>query len=89
MTVAEKKEDKKRMHRFLERLSDQSRLPSLTEFHVLTGKFTDVVHASPRADINIFGLGDELNFEMMREMPEQINSSCLFVRDSGKESALV
>ncbi len=89
VTVAQKKEDEKRLHRFLEKLSDQTRLPSMTEFYVLSGTFDDALIEAPRADINIFGLGEELNFKMMRETPLKINSSCLFIKDSGKESAIV
>jgi len=89
VTVARDKNDKKRLYRFLERLSDQTRLPSLTEFFVLTGNFEETLNSAPRADINIFGLPEELNFEMMRKTPEIMNSSCLYIKDSGKESALV
>jgi len=89
VTVAAKQEDEKRLYRFLERLSDQTRLPSLTEFHVLNGTLDQVLTKAPRADINIFGLGEELNFKMMRDIPTNINSSCLFIKDSGKESAVV
>ncbi len=89
VTVADKEEDEKRLYRFLEKLSDQTRLPSLTEFYVLSGSFEKVFDDAPRADINIFGLGAELNFDMMRETPTKINSSCLFIKDSGKESAIV
>ncbi len=89
VTVANNKNEVKRLHSFLERLSDQARLPSLTEFFVLTGSFEEVLENSPKADLNIFGLGDELNFNLIRETPLKINSSCLFVKDSGKESAVV
>ena len=89
VTVAPKNEDEKRLYRFLERLSDQTRLPSLTEFHVLVGSFDLALTTAPRADINIFGLGDVLNFSMMRETPDKTISSCLFIKDSGKESAVV
>ena len=89
VTVARVKEEEKRLNSFLERLSDQARLPSLTEFYVITGSFDEVMEKAPRADINIFGLGKDLNFKLIRETPEIINSSCLFIKDSGKESAVV
>jgi hypothetical protein len=38
--------------------------------------------------MNIFGLADDLPFKFMREAPELTRSSCLFVKDSGRESAL-
>lgn len=89
VTVAEKQDDKKKLYNFLEMLSDQTRLPSLTEFHVLTSDFKNSLSQAPRADINIFGLPEELNFKMMRETPDLTNSSCMYIKDSGQESALV
>lgn len=88
ITVANKNEDKKMMYHFLDELSEQTRLPSMTEFHVLTGSFKEVIAKAPKADVSIFGLADDLQFNFMREVTEITNSSCLFVRDSGKESAI-
>ncbi len=89
ITVGSKESDRKRLYKFLEQLSDQARLPSMTEFYVFIGDFTDTLQKAPEADINIFGLADTLFFDFMREAPELTDSSCLFIRDSGKESALV
>lgn len=89
VTVANRIEEKDYLQNFLERLSDQTRLPSMTEFHVITGTFKDALANSPRADINIFGIGKDLPFEFMREASELTKSSCLYVKDSGHESALV
>ncbi len=80
---------KRKLYHFLEFLSDQARLPSLTEFHVLLGTFDESVKNAPSADVNIFGLGGTLPFEFMRAAPELTKSSCLFIRDSGFENALV
>ncbi len=90
ITVAEDKKDVRRLHHFLENLGDQARLPSMTEFHVLTGSFKETIRSAPRGDINIFGMmQDKLPFEFMREVTKLANSSCIFVKDSGHESALV
>lgn len=88
ITVAEEKDDKYRMYKFLDELSKQTRLPSLTEFHVLTGSFREAMSSAPKGDISLFGLADDLHFSFMRDVTETTNSSCLFVRDSGKESAI-
>jgi amino acid transporter len=88
ITVAYKKEETEKMYSFLDELSKQTRLPSMTEFHVLTGNFKDTIKTAPRGDVNIFGLADDLQFSFMRDLTEMTNSSCLFVRDSGKESAI-
>ncbi|MBN2365132.1 MAG: Na-K-Cl cotransporter [Calditrichaeota bacterium] len=89
VTVASEKSDRRRLTHFLERLSDQARMPSMTNFHVLTGSFKRVLEDAPRADINIFGVGKKLSFDFIRQSTELTKSSCLFVRDSGEESALV
>ncbi|VAX28100.1 Na-K-Cl cotransporter [hydrothermal vent metagenome] len=89
VTVAENDSDKKRLHSFLYRLSDQTRLPSLSEFYVLTGSFNEALQKAPRADMNIFGVGHKFEFDFMRKTTELTKSSCLFVKDSGNVSALV
>lgn len=81
--------DKWRLYRFLENISDQARLPSLTEFLVLTGDFEENLVRAPQSDLNIFGMPENPDFSFMRESAERTKSSCLFVKDSGTENALV
>ena len=62
----------------------------MTDFYVLTGPFKQQIKSAPRADINIFGLAqDNIPYDFIREVPELTRSSCIFVKGSGKESALV
>jgi amino acid transporter len=89
VATADTEADIPRMYEFLERLSDMARLPSRTEFHVIAARFHDAIAAAPRADVNIFGLGEQLSFSFMRGATDWTSTSCLFVRDSGMESALV
>jgi hypothetical protein len=89
ISVTSKAENVKRLQYFLERLSDQVRLPSTSEFHVIEGNFEDTTKKAPKADINIFGLSDTLSFDFMRNISKSTKSSCLFIGDSGQESALV
>ncbi len=89
VTVAESDEDIGRLNRFLNRLSDQTRLPALSEFHVLVGDYKTALKNAPRADVNIMGIGDDIPFKMMRETTELTRSSCLFVKDNGNVSAIV
>lgn len=90
VTASADKKDERRLYNYLDALSSQARLPSMTEFHVLIGNFKDTLQAAPRADINIFGLAlDDLPLNFMRGVNELTGSSCIFVRDSGWESALV
>lgn len=88
VTAAPDVKNNRRMYNFLEHLSDQARMPSMTEFHVLNGEFKETTQKAPAADINIFGLAKTLQLDFIRAVPELTKSSCLFVKDSGHESAL-
>ncbi len=39
--------------------------------------------------MNVFGLGGKVNKKFMESSVKSTESACLFIRDSGKESALV
>jgi len=90
VTVGDTEEDTGRLYHFLEQLSDQARLSSLTDFYVLPGSFKEALCKAPKADINIFGLSveNEVPLDFIREVSELVKSSCVFVIDSGYESAL-
>lgn len=83
-------EEHARLYAFLQHLSDEARLPSATRFSILTGSFYDILQTAPRADINIFGLATEedIPLDFIREVPNLVKSTCIFVKDSGYESAL-
>ncbi len=90
VTATKEASEQKHLERFLQRLGDQARLPFMAEYHVLTGSFEKAMQMAPRADLNVFGLaGDQLAIKSLRTIPEKIKSSCLFIKDSGKENALV
>jgi len=89
VTATPTKQDKNRLYNFLDRLNDQARLPSLTEFHVIVSNFQDALKTAPRVDINIFGLSDHLDFRFMRNASEWTKASCLFVCDTGSANALI
>ncbi|MFC1489739.1 amino acid permease [Candidatus Latescibacterota bacterium] len=88
ITITDKPERVKHLYQFLERLGDQVRLPAMSEFHVLLGNFKDILKSAPKADLNIFGLSDNLSFDLIHSIPEDVKSSCIFVKDSGQENAL-
>lgn len=92
VTVAEDETERERLYDFLSNLSDQARLPSATEFHILVGGFQTGLANAPKADINIFGLSlinETLPLDFISMVSKQVKTSCVFVIDSGKESALV
>lgn len=70
------------------RLIEDARLPHGAESHVLQGDFRKRLADAPEADLNIFGLAREVDLSFMGLIVRRTRSSCLFVRDSGRESAL-
>jgi hypothetical protein len=72
---------------FLEKLIDLGRFPNSTAV-VGTEPFESYITTAPQADLNIFGLQPEPNFDTIRRLVDQTDSTCMFVRDSGRESAL-
>ena len=75
-------------HRFLHQLIDLGRMPRQTQAIVQVGSLDDFLSQAPQADLNIFGVQETINLTFMRHMVEATNSTCIFVRDSGNESAL-
>ena len=73
---------------YLTELVDLARLPAMTEVTVVEDSFFGALSQVPSADINFFGLPGEFKPEFIYEVIEQAGTSCLFVRDSGDESAL-
>jgi solute carrier family 12 sodium/potassium/chloride transporter 2 len=87
ITVVDSESEKANAIDFLDRLVNLARLPdTLTE--VFVGCFHEKVKEAPNADLNIFGMDDNLAFDFLQRMTAQTGSSCLFVKDSGHESIL-
>ena len=72
---------------FLEKLIDLGRFEG-AEAVVGTTSFNEYIHEAPQADLNIFGLQPDPNFNTIRDLVDKTDSTCMFVRDSGRESAL-
>lgn len=85
--VTEREEDLEVARRFLEDLVRLARIHG-AEVVVGTGDFRDFVPEAPPDDVSIFGLSAEPTMSGLREIVQMTGSSCLFVRDSGNESAL-
>ena len=74
--------------RFLGELVTLARLPKETKVHILQTDFLTALGEMPSADINFFGLADQFDREFVEKIFKTADASCLFVRDSGDESAL-
>lgn len=73
---------------FLQRLIELGRLPSNTRPIVKVGHFVEQMRSMPRADLHIFGIGERVSLPHIRRMVNETHASCIFVLDSGHESAL-
>lgn len=87
ITVIRNPEEEPKATKFLNSLTTLARLPK-TMTKVYVGNFMEVVQQAPSADLNIFGLNEDLKVEFIHLMTKHTNSSCLFVKDSGHESIL-
>ncbi|SMF76669.1 amino acid permease [Pseudobacteriovorax antillogorgiicola] len=88
VTVINKKENIAPAHEFLHSLAKDARLPTNTDIFLYHGEFENQIEHAPRADVNIFGLSRNIGPDRLRDLAIKTNSSCLFVLDSGNESAL-
>jgi len=73
---------------FLRELADLARLPKNTIVTVVQAPFAEALHQVRRADLAIFGLPNPAQLTFCQEIVAMVDGSCLFVRDSGEESAL-
>ena len=71
----------------LERVIEIARLPN-PRIVVLSGPFEECLAQAPRSDIDVMGMASPPNFERMRESVKKTRSTCVFVADSGQESAM-
>lgn len=88
ITVIEEERERENGERFLESLADLGRMPKGTRQVVHVGAFKEYLPNAPHADLNIFGLPPQFSEAFMEQMLHDTNASCIFVRDSGHESAL-
>ena len=88
LCVVEDSENVAIAEEFLKSLLDVTRMSKNIRIHVHHGKFMEYLSRAPRADLNIFGISPEVNRDLMLKLVDTSRSSCLFVMDSGNESAL-
>jgi len=87
LTVVEKQEDKDKVQSKFRRIAELARMPN-TEVSVSVGSFKEALSKAPPSDLNIFGFPNEIGWDsMVDDIVCLTNTSCLFVKDSGEESA--
>lgn len=87
ITVVDNEEQKVQANEFMSKLIDLARLPK-TEIMIYKGQFDEHILNAPEADLNIFGLIDQPDFNFMEKMVDNTQTTCLFIRDSGMENIL-
>ncbi len=85
--AVERRADEGNARGFLEDLVGLARLHGAA-VEARAESFESFAAEAPMADVSIFGLGPDPHFGVMRRLVEDTRSTCLFVRDSGQESAL-
>jgi solute carrier family 12 sodium/potassium/chloride transporter 2 len=80
--------DKTKAWSYLYRIKKTMRIPKDTETLVVVGNFEEVIASAPGADINMFGMPEEVNIAEKRKIADKIDTSILFFRDSKHESAV-
>ncbi|MFQ6615369.1 MAG: amino acid permease [Fidelibacterota bacterium] len=73
----------------LRQVAHRGRLPVDVEKQVLQGNFLDILSQAPEADLNMFGMTSDLDVDTMHTLSHTCDTACVFIRDSGQESALV
>ncbi len=73
---------------YLNRIVELARIPGDSDVYVVNQDFASYVAEAPHADLNIFGLPSDPDFDFVRHMVDETRAACVFVRDSGDESAL-
>jgi len=87
VSLAESDSDFETQTRFFKELKEEARLPTSTTINVIQGQFPNDLESMPTCDIAIFGMGAQVSTEQIRTTFHHSNVSCLFIRDSGYESA--
>ena len=90
LTVATAVQDESQVEQasaFLTEVCDLARLPKETKHAVEVGPFLEAVTEAPQADLHILGFGANPECGRLRGVIERTGASCLFVADSGRESA--
>ena len=86
VTDSEDKAEQERQD--LKRIVEEGRMPTRTELIVLVGTFEDAINHAPLADINVFGMSDQMKSNSLYKIAGMMGTTCLFAMDSGSECIL-
>jgi len=88
ISIVEDADASEKRYAALMRIAETARMPRDTENIVLINTFSEAVKQAPAADLNVFGLPENIDMKIVHEITENFDTSCLFVKDSGSEKVL-
>ncbi len=87
ITTVRDEADAPEAREFLRRISELARLPSKVVREAMVGTFEECMVRATSSDLTILGIAPQPDHERLQTLVELSRSSCVFVRDSGRESA--
>ncbi|MGK5092598.1 amino acid permease [Deltaproteobacteria bacterium TL4] len=88
LSVIQKDENLAIAQQFIKELMVIARMPKQHTIQVVHGQFFEFLTRAPRADLNILGMSSKVDRNLLLRIVTDLKSSCLFMLDSGNESAL-
>ena len=88
LSVVQEEENVANAANFLTKLMGYARMPRDIKVQVEHGAFWNFLDRAPRADLNVMGLSETVQKDVLQNLVMKTGGSCLFVLDSGFESAL-
>jgi hypothetical protein len=90
ITLVKTAADKERAQNYIKDLLLLGRIPrGSCSIHVEQARLSEYLPVAPRADLSFYGMGQRLLKKSCLDMVRQSESTCVFLRDSGRESILV
>ncbi|MCH9662797.1 MAG: amino acid permease [Gammaproteobacteria bacterium] len=86
ISVIDSLSEEKKRYQHLEKMAELARMPRHTIKQVLIGDFDEQFENPPDGDLNIFGTSHDVNMESIHHLVKISKTSCLFVKESGRES---
>ncbi|MGK7930330.1 MAG: amino acid permease, partial [Microcystaceae cyanobacterium] len=88
ISVIPQEKDREAAENYLNSLRDLCRIPSTATTLIIVGEFPACIIQTPQGDMDFMGLQSTPDFQFVQNTINATGSSCLFISDSGSESAL-
>ncbi|MGB5594043.1 MAG: amino acid permease [Crocosphaera sp.] len=88
ISVIAQENERETAQNYLNSLRDFCRIPVTANTLIIVGEFPSCITQTPQGDMDFIGLQSTPDFQFVHQMIEATGSSCLFMSDSGSESAL-